>query len=300
MNKKDLGKYQSISLEEMQESLLGDLNEFDRVCKEIGCTYFLGYGTLLGAIRHDGFIPWDDDVDVWMFRKDYEKFLKEAPGKLKGNYFLQNVVTDKHFKMLHVACKIRNDNTTLIEEWNKKYHQGGFIDIFPLDYVGDNPEEFFKLKKRCAFLQSLKMRISFKELSGVKKYIRIMLQLIFKLVPARVIHNYIQSKVELVRENDKSSNPQVTTGLDDILKDMYTKEQFFPVKYHKFGQAEFMIPNDPDAILKTLYGDYMSLPDESQRIAHGLFYGDKNYKAYEGKDDNSAVIKTDNYTTLSQ
>ncbi len=265
----------------MQGSLLEDLKEVDRVCKELGCTYFLAYGTLLGAVRHDGFIPWDDDIDIWMFRKDFDKFLAHAPEKLKDNYFLQNAMTDKHFNMLHIACKIRNDNTTLIEEWDKKYHQGGFIDIFPLDYIGDEPEKFHKLKKRCAFIQSLKMRISFKELSGVKKYIRIMLQLIFKLVPMKCLYKYIQRKIDLVRDNDKSSNSDVTTGLDDISKNMFKKEEFWPVRYHKFEDCEFMIPNNSDVILRNIYGNYMEFPDESQRIPHGKLYGDKNYKEYE-------------------
>lgn len=281
MKKKNLDKYQSISLSEMQHSLLQDLKEIDRVCKELGCTYFLAYGTLLGAVRHDGFIPWDDDIDIWMFRKDFEKFVAKAQDVLKDNYFLQNALTDKYYDLPHIACKVRNDNTTLIEEWDKKYHQGGFIDIFPLDYVGDDPQAFHKLKKKCAFIASLKMRISFKELSGIKKYIRIMLQLIFKLVPMKSIYKYLQRNIELVRDNDESSNSDVLTGLDDILKDVYKKEDFWPVKYLKFEDYEFMCPNNPDAILKTLYGDYMKLPDVSDRIPHGKLYGDKNYKEYE-------------------
>lgn len=283
MNKKELerAKSQCISLRQMQKSLLEDLKEIDRVCKELGCTYFLAYGTLIGAIRHDGFIPWDDDIDIWMFRKDFEKFVAHAQDKFKDNYFLQNALTDKYYDIPQQAAKVRNDNTTLIEDLNKNYHQGGFIDIFPLDYVGDNPEEFYKLKKKCAFIQSLKMRISFKELSGIKKYIRIMLQLIFKLVPMKTLYNYLQKNIALVRDNDKSSNSEVMTGLDDICKYKFTREMFWPVKTHKFEDYEFMIPNDSDALLRYIYGDYMQLPDESQRIPHGLFYGDKNYKEYK-------------------
>lgn len=281
LKKENLKRYQSISLKQMQDNLLEDLKEFDRVCKELGCTYFIAYGTLLGAVRHDGFIPWDDDVDVWMFRKDFDKFLAHAEEKLKDNYFLQNALTDKYYDLMHIACKIRNDNTTLIEEWDKKYHQGGFIDIFPLDYIGDDPEKFHKLKKKCAFILSLKMRISFKELSGIKRYIRICLQLLFKLVPRKFLYKYIQRNIDLVRDNDQSSNSDFTTGLDDIMKDVFKKEQFWPVKYHKFEDYEFMIPNDPDAILKILYGNYMELPDEEDRMIHGYFYGNKNYKEYE-------------------
>lgn len=281
MKKQDCSKYQAISLKEMQQYLLEDLKEIDRVCKELDCTYFLAYGTLLGAVRHDGFIPWDDDVDIWMFRKDFEKFVSEAPKVLKSNYFIQNAITDKHYDLAHIPCKLRNDNTTLIEQWNKNYHQGGFIDIFPLDYVGDNPELFFKLKKKCAFIESLKMRISFKQLSGIKRYIRIFLQIIFKLVPMRTIYKYVHKKIELARDNDKSANSDVTTGFDDIDKPIYKKEYFFPPKKHIYEGCEFTIPNNPDLILKEKYGDYMKLPDESQRIPHGLFYGDKNYKEYK-------------------
>lgn len=281
MKKKNLNKYESISLEKMQHSLLEDLKEIDRVCKELGCTYFLAYGTLLGAIRHEGFIPWDDDVDIWMFRKDFEVFVKNAQNILKDNYFLQNALTDKYYTIPQQACKIRNNNTTLIEEWNKKYHQGGFIDIFPIDYVGDNPSEFYKLKKKCAFIQSLKMPISFKELSGIKRYLRIILQVIFKLVPMKLLYKYLQYNISKVRDNDISLNSEVMNGLDAISKIPFRKEQFFPGKYHKFEDSEFMIPNDPEGILKVLYGDYMQLPKDSQRIPHGYFYGDKNYKEYK-------------------
>lgn len=109
---------------------------FDAVCKKYNLKYFVAYGTLLGTIRHKGFIPWDDDIDVFMMRDDYQKLLKVAPGEISEPYFFQNVYTDS------IVCgisKIRDSRTTAIEfpEMGISLNQGIFIDIFPLDSTDD-------------------------------------------------------------------------------------------------------------------------------------------------------------------
>ncbi|WMJ23073.1 LicD family protein [Paludicola sp. MB14-C6] len=280
MKKEQLSQFEGISLKEMQQLLLDDLKAFHKACEELNCRYCLTFGSLLGAVRHDGFIPWDDDVDVYMPREDYIRFMKYGEEKLGKNYFIQTAQTDKHYKILHIPAKIRSNSSTLIEEWNVKYHQGSFIDIFTLDYIGNDEKDFTKIHKKCAFLQSLKMRISFKELSGIKKYIRIALQLIFKLIPAKAIDSYIQKQVAKFSDNKTSFNGRIYDGIDSIQKDSFDEKDIFPLKLHKFEDCELYVPNHPENILPVWYSNYNELPSEEQRIPHGYFYSDRNYKEF--------------------
>ena len=114
------------------------LEKLDEVCKKYNLTYYAYYGTLLGAVRHQGFIPWDDDIDVIMFRDDYEKFQEIAPKEFKEPYFYQNTYTDR---VLWPLSKIRDSRTTAVEpqfqHLGSSFHQGIFIDIFPFDNVED-------------------------------------------------------------------------------------------------------------------------------------------------------------------
>ena len=122
--------------------MLDLLAEFDRVCKKHNIRYFASGGTMLGAVRHKGFIPWDDDIDVMMERTDYEKLCKVGPSEFKHPYFLQNKYTDPECP--DIMSKLRNSETTAffgVEEHGfMKYNKGIFMDIFPLDKIPDNIE----------------------------------------------------------------------------------------------------------------------------------------------------------------
>lgn len=116
------------------------LNEFDRVCKKHGLKYILDFGSLLGAIRHKGFIPWDDDLDVSMLREDYDKLMEIGPKEFKHPYFLQNHMTDYRFD--GGVVKLRRSDTTCIMKHNIEFHatynQGIYIDIFVFDNIPSN------------------------------------------------------------------------------------------------------------------------------------------------------------------
>lgn len=118
------------------------LNEFARVCDENGLKWFVHAGTMLGAVRHQGFIPWDDDIDVVMPREDYERLCKLAPTTFSYPYFFQNEQTDRYFA--RAFSRLRNSETTAIFEnerdYRYPYNQGIFVDIFPLDHIPADPE----------------------------------------------------------------------------------------------------------------------------------------------------------------
>lgn len=136
------------------------LNEFARVCVEHNLKWFAHAGTMLGAIRHHGFIPWDDDIDVTMPRKDYEKLCSVAPQVFSSPYFFQNDDTDPFFGRSY--SRLRNSNTTAIQVFEKDFafpfNQGIFIDIFPYDNVSDNDEELKSEIQMIEFLDSCSWR----------------------------------------------------------------------------------------------------------------------------------------------
>ena len=138
-------------LERLQKEEIDILNEIVRICDKNNIPYFLAAGTLLGAVRHSGFIPWDDDIDLFMLRDDYNKFIKCAINEINDNYFLQCHDTDKYYYSSFI--KVRKNNTLMIEEENenRKIHRGIWVDIFPLDYVKDDS----KILKFKVFLSKL-------------------------------------------------------------------------------------------------------------------------------------------------
>lgn len=138
-----------MNLRKLQLAELEILKDFIRVCNELKLTYFLDSGTLLGCIRHEGFIPWDDDIDVSMPREDYEIFLEKGQALLKREYFLQSYKTEPNYTLNF--AKIRNSNTTFIESSVKdlNINHGIFIDIFPIDgYKPDRKIENYINEKK--------------------------------------------------------------------------------------------------------------------------------------------------------
>lgn len=113
------------------------LVEIDRICKKHDIKYFAIFGTMIGTVRHKGFIPWDDDIDIAMLRPDYMRFVQVAAQEIKAPYFLQNIYTDNRIMNW---SKIMDDSTSAIEDWDSDMHQGIFVDIFPLDAVPDGTE----------------------------------------------------------------------------------------------------------------------------------------------------------------
>ncbi|MCB1828331.1 MAG: LicD family protein, partial [Coxiellaceae bacterium] len=146
-------------LRQAQLVMLRMLKIFDHICKKHKLTYWLEAGTLLGAVRHHGFIPWDDDLDVSMLRKDYERFIRLAPDELPSDIFMQTEKSDPGYFNPAVPLKLRDKNSLLIEPHeveDKHIHQGIFIDIFPYDTVPEKVSDYIKDKKRTKRLLKIK------------------------------------------------------------------------------------------------------------------------------------------------
>ncbi|MEG1066411.1 MAG: LicD family protein [Erysipelotrichaceae bacterium] len=275
MNKVQITNTEQIDLKETQSIMVEILFKVHDICEKHNIEYYVIYGTLLGAIRHNGFIPWDDDIDIRMSRADFNKFMSVAQEELGDEYFVQTPNTDHKFDILHVPYKIRNNNSTLIELVNKNYNQGIFIDVFVADYMGSDESVALALKKKTRLLASMKMSFDLSNVHGITKVIRFTLLCIFRLVPTRFIHNYIVKQAQVLLKNDKTNSTKMMDGLEYVDSDVWNVSDIFPLKKHLFEGKEIYVPNNYDTILKHNFGNYMELPKESDRIPHGIFYSNK-------------------------
>jgi lipopolysaccharide cholinephosphotransferase len=238
-------KLQKISLNEAKKVMLDILIEFDHVCKKHGLIYWLDYGTMLGAIRHNGFIPYDDDIDIAMPRSDYEKFLKIYHKELPHPLFLQIKKSDPAFPQYY--AKIRNTETIFIEHEEEgkkiKYNQGIFIDIFPVNFIDIHIS--FIYKSLCFLGKFLKNnRIYIKYLNiNIYKY-----------------HIFLLNKLHSQNGDLLIKGPEI----DPEIK-FFEKKDFFPLKDVKFESHRFPVPHNHDKYLTELYGDYMTMLPIEQR-----------------------------------
>ena len=239
---------------------LSILSEIDRICTKHNIKYFADWGTLLGAVRHKGFIPWDDDLDISMLIEDYEKFVSVAAEELRKPYFLQTIDTEKNFSPWHI--KVRKSDTTGATQWEianaPSWNKGIFIDIFPLYPITDDPKRLERFRKKLAKKRQLLYRISKYCLRKTSK--NVLGTLIYGVFDYK---KECQSFINLcktggLRSGETTSSVSITSFRSD--KDAYIakKEWYETVIYMPFMDRTVPAPIGYKGRLTALYGDYMT------------------------------------------
>ena len=242
----DFSKYngEGTTLRKAQLRMLDILIEVDKICKKYNIQYWLDFGTLLGAVRHGGFIPWDDDLDITVMRKDYKRLCEVLKMELPDNLVFQNASTEKYYPQMF--AKVRDKNSFLVTDpvWSDRMEENGlFIDIFPMEkgkckikksidlaYYG-----FYKRKQKILKTNVFMFAFSFVMfylLHGVVGLLRCF----FKIIPCNTfIHAY---------------------GIN-FQQFQVDQKDIFPLKTILFEGIEFPIVSNSDIYLKNIYGNYM-------------------------------------------
>ncbi len=250
VEQKELRKAQLIMLEM--------LVEFDAICQKHNLKYWLDSGTLLGAVRHQGFIPWDDDIDLSMPVEDYNKFLEIGASQLSSNIFVQTKETDPNFKFDYI--KLRSNKASIVEfhEEGREvgYHQGVFVDIFPMLTL---PNSSFHEKFYNGIFESIR------SVSAVSLH-----------TPNGEDYPEIREKLvkalSLMHQGWKRDDVKVIYGgeMPDVAA-WFEIDELFPLKKITFEGLEFYAPKNPQHYLSEIYSfDFMKLPPLDKRATHAL------------------------------
>lgn len=253
-------------LRKMQLLELTILKEIKRICDEEHIKYFLIGGTLIGAIRHNGFIPWDDDIDIAMLRQDFDRFLQVAPGKISEKFFIQTPQSDKGCTDYGLA-RVRLNGTKFIQESNKnvEMNHGFFVDVFPFDVLPDNKIKAFFYGSWFPLLKRIHAKRKGYTPSPKKKSLKLVLgffNLLLKPIPTKTLNKWLEN----YHRKYVTSNSRylfLLSGSWGYKKEKHLKSMLEkPIIQHQFEDDNFSIPADYDIYLREQYGDYMKLPDD--------------------------------------
>ncbi len=256
---------QKETLEKLHLIQLEIMDEIHRICVNNNIEYFLDSGSALGAIRHNGFIPWDDDIDIGMLRDQYDRFVECCKTQLSTSFILQTQETDPGYH--EYKAKIRKLNTYFPEKGSKGFkYQGIFIDVFPFDYISDKPKKAFREIHLGRFL-----------LRSIKNYRN---GGISPSIVNRIFHHILQiiplSRLErrFYKHCTKYDSKPTHTLTSYYYKMSATMDLVFdvtmlsPVKPLPFEDRNYYVMENYDAYLKTMFGDYMKLPPVEKRVVH--------------------------------
>lgn len=268
-------------LTELQKRLLLILEWYHNFCVENNLRYYLLGGTMLGAARHQGFIPWDDDIDVGMPRSDYETFLKLTNGKQYGNFVVEGIHTE-NTDFFYGYSKIYDTKSTLIENTRYKIKRGIFIDLFPLDGAGNSESEsrsFFRAvlnKYRILLARTCAIRSD-------RKWYKNLAVHIARMIPNSIVDNkklmYSIDDICKTKDFDTSiyiANLYGNWGEREIVEKavMRTPAIYRFENLNVYGVADY------DKYLTSLYGDWRKLPPKEKQVSHHDFLECNLEKSY--------------------
>ena len=235
------------TVKKMQDITYGMLCDIDDFCKKNNIRYFLSGGSCLGAVRHNDFIPWDDDADLMFPRPDYERFIREFGKAFRGKYKVGSLRTSKEW--VRPFSQVWDLNTKIVAKMTKEVDKGVMIDIYPIDGLPASAfgrKIFYKRLKFLDVLRNISRRKAFYEnLNGYKISKR-------------------QNNIARSYDFNSSEYAAVSLALHYWEKETIERSAFDDVKYVPFRDRKLPVPIGYDRYLSNLYGDYMTIPKEAE------------------------------------
>ncbi len=275
-----MGHIEEMNLDDIHRASLETLKKIGEICDKIGVRYFAVFGTLIGAIRHKGFIPWDDDLDIGMFRPDYDKFIEYCMNNKSviDGYSLDNYKTVKNIPF--AISRFCNLNYVYKFDGNSTYTQSGaFVDIYPFDGMGNTLDDIHSwendLHKRSFYIRMINYAgLKFSQRNSLGTMIlSFPLALYAKIITSNRIVPKLEKLGQRYRGEDSKYIGLTIWDLESKVQ-YWNKELFDKCISVPFEDTHIMIPCGFDEFLRSIYGDYMQLPKPENRITmHG-------YKAY--------------------
>ena len=256
-----------IDLQELKKIELGILIDIHEFCTKNNLRYFLWGGTLLGAIRHNGFIPWDDDIDIAMPRDDYLRFMETFQSRRYTANCCEN-------NKLYPFCygKVIDMSTIKYELIGANMQLGVDVDVFPIDDLFESCFSTEHLKKRSKSIKAWRFMLNKRRSSNyVKGLIKRILQRLMTLLGLDA--NYYANRVNKLRSGTDLSKTEKMLFADSNIKSPLRMDEKWICHYelHQFEDREFFIPVGYNDLLHSIYGDYMKLPPKEKQVTHHCF-----------------------------
>lgn len=262
-----------LGVREIQLESLRILKDIDAVCKREGISYWLVFGSLIGVVRHQGFIPWDDDLDIAMPRADYERFLAcfdRAPELVK----YVPVTPKPGLRRPFLITRVSNPEFKMIGEYGDEVDElGTFIDIYPLDGLANSKEEALERKNaafklHCEYLRACNFDCNNRDANPGKR--------LAKRAQSLMLGNpdkYLKRLYDLCLERkfDDCKFVGIPMWSDPSVTEIFERPWFDQTEYMKFEDMDVPVPAGYDAMLKDAFGDYMQLPPEGERVGHHFY-----------------------------
>lgn len=267
--------YKDDDLDKLKRLELMILEEVVRICEKHNIDYYIYGGTALGAVRHGGFIPWDDDIDILLFRKDYEMLLKIMDDELDSKFHV--IAFEKQEDCFFPFAKVCLSNTRFEDWWAKQvsFDEGIFIDVFPLDKVPNNKIGRLIFYYRCRLMDHIVMN-SILHVDAGSKLMNIAHKVIYSVLNTIPISRGYWKKLfyNSLTKYENTDSEYVTCYFSQISgaifgkNDFYLESDFLPPEKIKFEHLIVSVPRNNDSVLRKSYNNYMELPPEDKRVNH--------------------------------